>query len=304
MNGGAPVSGVKRLGSKLRSLWAMLVMILLLVAGVALGATRYIQSDLERDATRDARKVVTDVIGPMLVPADAASPIRGPRYEALLAAVEEHVLAGPINRVRLWRADGTILFADDPDLVGQRDPEMRDEIHAAVAGTAESWVAGARFRTLTSVRVGDPPVVLAVELDRSHPAIVEQSRERWYPWAIRAGVGAGISLGLYVATVLVFALLDALVRRRAARRRDPARNGHSGRGRASTQEPDESLPIYMQPGFQEEVQARHRTQEALAAAERERRDLRDRARQLEAELEEAKRRLEEPEPSRPASPTG
>lgn len=300
MNGGTPVSRVQRLGPQLRALWAMLTMTLLLGAGVAFGATRYIQSDLERDATRDARKLAVDVIQPMLVPSDAAGPIRGARYDQLLAAVEDRVLAGPINRVRIWRADGTVLFSDDLSDVGERVPEMRDDIHAAVAGTAESAVAGERYRTLTSVRVGEPPIVLAVELDRSHPAIVERSRARWYPWAIRAGVGAGVCLGLYVATVLLFGLLGAL-KRRPRRARKPGREGRKAAGSAPA-ELDESLPIYMQPGFQQEVQARHRTEEALAAAERERRDLRERVRRLEAELDEARRRLEEHKPSQPALP--
>jgi hypothetical protein len=200
-------------GSALRALLATLAGILLLLGGVAYAANLYFESELERGATRDARKLAIDVIQPLLSPADASAPIRGARYDQILASLEQSVLAGPINRVRLWRADGTILFADDPALVGRREADMRDDVHAVTAGTSESLVLGDRFRTLTSIRVGEPPILLAVELGRSHPALVAPASERWHPWVVRAGVAAGVCVALYVATALFFLLFGAFRRR-------------------------------------------------------------------------------------------
>jgi hypothetical protein len=298
----APLSKRQKLGRELRALWGTLAAIFVLGAGVAYGATWYTQGELETEATRDARKLSIEVLRPMLVPSDAASPIRGERYEQLLRYVDERVMAGPINRVRLWRPDGTIVFADDPTLVGRRDPGMRDDIHAVIAGTSESVVQGDRFRTLTLLRLGEPPVLVAVELDRSHSAIVERARDRWYPWAIRAGVAAGVCIALYIVTVIAFGLFGALKGRvKPKTRKEPAQPGRKTVQRvrgAKAKEAD--VPPYMMPGFQEQVQARQRAEDSLEALERERNDLRERVRRLESELEEAKRGRPEKERSAPA----
>jgi hypothetical protein len=282
----------ENLGRRLRALFATIAAISLLGAGVAYGLTWYTQTQLQRDATRDARKLAVDVLQPILLPADAQGPIRGTRYEELLAHVERSVLAGPINGVKLWAADGTVLFADDPALVGRREPEMRDDIHAAIAGTSQGTVEGERFRTLTSLQVGQPPTLLAVELDQSHVALVEQAKERWYPWTIRGGVAAAVCVGLYIAAAIFFSLLVGLERRSAQREASAPRITAKATGRGA-KEPasDESLPAYMRPGFQEEVEARRAAEAALAEIQKERAQLLELLRRTEAELEETRARL-------------
>jgi hypothetical protein len=276
-------------GSALRALWATLAGIFLLLGGVAFAANLYFESQLERGATRDARKLAIDVIQPLLSPADASAPIRGARYDQILASLEQNVLAGPINRVRVWRTDGTILFADDPELVGRRESAMRDDVHAVTAGTSESQVLGDRFRTLTSIRVGEPPILLAVELGRSHAALVAPASERWHPWVVRAGVAAGVCVALYVATALFFSMFGALTRRSKAAKPKPADAGRSGRKAPKDAAPvDADAPAYMQPGFQDEFQTRKRAQDALASVERQRDSLIERVRMLEQELEAAR----------------
>lgn len=256
-------------GSALRALWATLAGILLLLGGVAFAANLYFASELERSATRDARKLAIDVIQPLLSPADASAPIRGARYEQILASLEQNVLAGPINRVRVWRADGTILFADDPSLVGDRDAGMRDDIHAVTAGTSESQVLGDRFRTLTSIRVGEPtPILLAVELGRSHTALVEPASERWNPWVVRAGVGAGVCVALYVLTWVFFGVFGTMKRRPKTAKVKSREADRGGRKAPKDGVPaDGELPPYMQAGFQDEFHSRKRAEDGLAAAE-------------------------------------
>jgi hypothetical protein len=290
-------------GSALRALWATLAGIFLLLGGVAYAANLYFESELERAATRDARKLAIEVIQPLLSPADASAPIRGARYDQLLASIDQSVLAGPVNTVRLWRADGTILFADDPSLVGDRDADMRDDIHAVTAGTSQSQVLGDRFRVLTSIKVGEPPILLAVELGRSHSAVVAPASERWHPWVVRAGVAAGVCVVLYVATALFFSLFGTITRRAKSAKPKLADAGRSGRrAQKDPAPPEPDIPAYMQPGFQDEFQSRKRAEDALAAAERERDGLRERVRVLELELEAARNKANGQE-SRPALPT-
>ncbi len=297
----------ENLGRRLRALLATIAAICLLGAGAAFGVTWYTQGQLERDATRDAHKLAVDVIQPLLIPADAEGPVHGDRYDELLAAVERNVLEGPISGVKLWGADGTILFSDAQALVGRRDPEMRDDIHAAIAGTSEGTVDGDRFLTLTSLQVGQPPTVLAIELDQSHSAIVEQARERWYPWVSRAGVAAAVCVGLYIATAIFFALLASL-ERRSTQRRASARESGATTKRAFTRDgsvpaADANLPPYMRPGYQDEVEARRQAEAALETAEHERELLLERLRRAEAELGEARRQLAERESSGHVLPT-
>jgi hypothetical protein len=239
---------------------------------------------------------VVDSLQPLLLPADLEAPIRGERYEELAAHVEDHLLGGPINAVVIWRDDGTVLFADDPARVGEKDPAMRDEIHAVAAGTSEAVIDGERFRVFTSLRVGEDGELAAVEVGRSHAAIVAEAREPWYPWVSRALVAAVIFAALYIATGIFFAVLGRLDKR-AARDGTAPSERHSARAeKKATQAPPVDQPAYMHPGFQEESQARRRVEEELEAIEKERDSLRAKVRHLESELETIRSRSSETEP--------
>lgn len=275
-------------GRQLRDVFITLALIFLLGAGAAYGATRYLQSGLESDATRDARKLSVDVLQPLLVPADAQGLVQGARYDELLSAVEERVLAGPINGVLLLAQDGTVLFADQPSLVGDHEPALRDDIHAVIAGTSQSSVDGDRFRTLTALEIGSPPTLVAAELVRSHPAIVEESREVWYPWVGRAITAAIVCFGLALVTAIVFATIGVLGRR-SARQRSTVESPRLRRKKAGA-DADENAPAYLHPSFKDEVAARRQVEDELRAIHHERDALAARVQRLEAELDGLKTR--------------
>ena len=275
-------------GRQLRDVFITLALIFLVGAGAAYGATRYLQSGLESDATRDARKLSVDVLQPLLVPADAQGPVQGARYDELLSAVDERVLAGPINGVLLLAQDGTVLFADQPSLVGDHEPALRDDIHSVIAGTSQSSVDGDRFRTLTALEIGSPPTLVAAELVRSHPAIVEESREVWYPWVGRAITAAIVCFGLALVTAIVFATIGVLGRR-SARQRSTVESPRLRRKKAGA-DADENAPAYLHPSFKDEVAARRQVEDELRAIQHERDALAARVQRLEAELDGLKTR--------------
>jgi hypothetical protein len=275
-------------GRQLRDVFITLALIFLVGAGAAYGVTRYLQSELESDANRDARKLSVDVLQPLLVPADAQGPVQGARYDELLAAVDQRVLAGPINGVLLLAQDGTVLFADQPSLVGDHEPALRDDIHAVIAGTSQSSVDGDRFRTLTALEIGSPPTLVAAELVRSHTAIVEESREVWYPWVARAIAAAIVCFGLALVTAIVFSVIGVLERHSARQR--SAVTAAPPRRRKKDQVPDENAPAYMHPSFKDEVAARRQVEEELRAIQHERDALAQRVQHLEAELDRLKER--------------
>jgi hypothetical protein len=274
-------------GRQLRDVFITLALIFLVGAGAAYGVTRYLQSELESDANRDARKLSVDVLQPLLVPADAQGPVQGARYDELLAAVDQRVLAGPINGVLLLAQDGTVLFADQPSLVGDHEPALRDDIHAVIAGTSQSSVDGDRFRTLTALEVGSPPTLVAAELVRSHTAIVKESREVWYPWVARAITAAIVCFGLALVTAIVFSVIGVL-ERHSARQRSAVTA--PPRRRKKDQVPDENAPAYMHPSFKDEVAARRQVEDELRAIQHERDALAKRVQHLEAELDRLKER--------------
>jgi hypothetical protein len=280
------MSDLRHRGQQLRGLFLWLAVIFLVVAGVAYGVTWYQQTELEADATRDARRLSLDVLQPLLVSADAQGPVRGARYDALLDAVEKRVLAGPINGVLLLAQDGTVLFADQPALVGDEQPALRDDIHALISGASQSSVDDGRFRTLTVLEIGTPPTLVAAELVRSHTAIVEESREQWYPWVWRAIPAAIVSFGLALVTAIVFFAIGAL-RRRSARQRSAVAAAPVRRKKAE-RVANENLPAYTQPTFKDEVAARRRAEEELNTVQHERDALATRVQRLEAELDRLK----------------
>jgi hypothetical protein len=275
-------------GRQLRDVFITLALIFLVGAGAAYGVTRYLQSELESDANRDARKLSVDVLQPLLVPADAQGPVQGARYDELLAAVDQRVLAGPINGVLLLAQDGTVLFADQPSLVGDHEPALRDDIHAVIAGTSQSSVDGDRFRTLTALEIGSPPTLVAAELVRSHTAIVDESREVWYPWVGRAITAAIVCFGLALVTAIVFSVIGVL--ERLSTRQRSAVDAPRLRRKKAGAEADENAPAYMHPSFKEEVAARRQVEDELRAIQHERDALAQRVQHLEAELDRRKER--------------
>jgi hypothetical protein len=282
------MSDLTHRGQQLRGIFLWLAVIFLVAAGAAYGVTWYQQTELEADATRDARRLSLDVLQPLLVSADAQGPVQGARYDELLGAVEKRVLAGPINGVLLLAQDGTVLFADQPALVGDQQPAMRDDIHAAISGVSQSSVEDNRFRTLTVLEIGSPPTLVAAELVRSHTAIVEESREPWYPWVWPAITAAIVCFGLALVTAIVFSVIVAL-RRRSARQRS-AVPAPPVRKKKAERVANENLPAYMHPSFKDEVAARRRAEEELSTIQHERDALASRVQRLEAELDRLKER--------------
>lgn len=266
------MSDPRQRGKDLRALWATLAVICLLGAGVAYGVTRYRLYELEQQATRDARKVVVNVIQPELTPNDASGPMRGSRLAQMRSTIGTEVLDGPISAVRIWSGDGRIVFADDPKLIAEREPAMRDDIHALTVGTpAHGSVTGERYRTLVVMHVGKPQTLMAAELIRSHAPMVEKAKDPWYPWVARAIRFAVAFAVLYAITWVGFAAYD-VVRRRIERQRADGKKQEVVTGRRPPVR-EEDLPAYMQPGFQQEVEARRKAEAEAASARAERDEL-------------------------------
>ncbi|HET8525908.1 MAG TPA: hypothetical protein VFM81_04660 [Actinomycetota bacterium] len=279
------MSDLKSTGRDLRALWATLAMICLLGAAVAYGVTRYRLMELEQQAGRDARKLAVDVIQPALTSGDVSAPIRGERLAEVRSSIQADLLAGPVNAVRIWSEDGTIVFADDPEVIGEHDPAIRDEIRTPATGTTvHGFTTGQRFHSLVVMHVGDPPTLMAAELVRPHEALVAKAEDPWYPWVSRAIWFAIAFAVLYVVTWLGFAAFGIMRRGIAHRKAKAARERQAVPGRRGAVT-DENLPAYMQPGFRAEVESRERVEQELSSTAAERDELARRLQQAQVELQ-------------------
>src|SRR5918995_1517215 len=102
-----------------------------------------IRERTESTAQEHAEFVTHSVIRPALSKLDLAGPLEpgDPRYEELRDLVVSDVLGVqfPVVRVSVWRSDGTVLFSDEPELVGRRyalAPGLRSALGGDVVSTA------------------------------------------------------------------------------------------------------------------------------------------------------------------------
>lgn len=102
--------------------------LVVVVVGASWAASRLAEREAVNDAAHTTNLLATSVVQPALqdglLTDDAAA------VAAFDAVVRQSVLPAGIVRVKLWRPDGTVVYADDPRLVGQRFPLASDQREA------------------------------------------------------------------------------------------------------------------------------------------------------------------------------
>jgi two-component system NarL family sensor kinase len=108
----------------------VIAVVLLALVGVAV-----LRSTGTSEATKDAKRV-TRIVGQGIVePYITDALLRGdPRAIARVDRVVRHrVLKDPVVRVKIWAADGTIVYSDEPRLIGSRyqlGPDELENLHS------------------------------------------------------------------------------------------------------------------------------------------------------------------------------
>ncbi|MEP7059202.1 MAG: PAS domain-containing protein [Actinomycetota bacterium] len=116
--------------------------VFLLTAGVVSAVMiRDVRRGAEAQATFHAHFTTDAVVASLLTPADLAAPIRGARYQELRSIIEDRIFTdGDVLRIKVWNADGTVLFSDEPALVGRSFPGEVGELRDVMAGRPDSQV--------------------------------------------------------------------------------------------------------------------------------------------------------------------
>src|SRR5207245_7482250 len=103
-----------------------------------------VQGQMEEAALRQvaerAAAEVSCVLDGALTQADFAAPPDGTRREALEALIEREVLRDQVVRVKIWNADGVVLYSDDSAIVGQHFP-IQPFLRTALDGEAAYHVS-------------------------------------------------------------------------------------------------------------------------------------------------------------------
>ena len=124
---GAPLR-IRRLAVQLGVI--ALALAVLVALGGALLSRRIAESQSVHEVARTADLLADSVVQPELTDAMATDPLAA---AALDSVVSQHVLSSDLIRVKLWTADGLILYSDESRLVGQQfalDDEARQSLSA------------------------------------------------------------------------------------------------------------------------------------------------------------------------------
>jgi signal transduction histidine kinase len=189
--------------------------------------SRQVTQSGERDAQFHAEFVTDSILRYRLTAQDLAGPVQGARYRLIDRFVRARILQPPVVRVKVWGLDGTVLYSDEPRLVGMRFDQ--DPAPEAVAGKGpvsevsdlaepenvyERGLAPKLFATYVplylpgSRQVGFPDAV--VELYQDYSSIQDQVSTRVHTRLITFGAGL---LLLYVVLMPIAFQASRRVRR-------------------------------------------------------------------------------------------
>jgi two-component system, NarL family, sensor kinase len=142
---------------------------LLAVLIVALAAALLVRHEATDEALRDAETTTqtagNGIIAPALTPAFIAG--QPSALRRMNDIVHRRVLREPVVRVKIWRGNGTILYSDEPRLIGKRYPLGDDEQNARRRRSIDAEVSDLqrpenrferRFHSLREVYMGITPV--------------------------------------------------------------------------------------------------------------------------------------------------
>lgn len=130
---------------------AALIVLGLVLVGTSFAASRLAEREAVNDAAHTANLLAQAVIQPALTDALVAGDPAA--FAAFDRVVRDSVLPNNIVRVKLWHPDGTIVYADETRLVGQKftlDPEQLEVLTVLQtrAEVSEPGSFGERVRAL------------------------------------------------------------------------------------------------------------------------------------------------------------
>ncbi len=209
------------LGTLGRTALIALVLSAAIAVALAVAIPHQVEHFLLESEAESLGTVVNGLANDQLIPTGVLSPSE---LDNLDAAVQRRLLGREAVRVKVWTADGTILYSDARDLVGRSFPPSRDLVEAfdgetrtgAPDLTRPENVAERKYGALTEfylpVEAADGSIGAVFEVyEQADPRLATVASIRTYVWAsITIGIGF-----LAVFTIVLFVRNGrALTRRR------------------------------------------------------------------------------------------
>jgi signal transduction histidine kinase len=125
--------------------WAFSVVLLLVVVGTV--GTYMLRRTATDQAIRDARALTEVVAEGIIQPALTPQMMAGDRtaQAGLDQIVRARVLKSPIVHVKVWAQDGTVIYSDEPNLMGQRFQLTDDQVQAFEDNTVKGEVSNLKL---------------------------------------------------------------------------------------------------------------------------------------------------------------
>jgi signal transduction histidine kinase len=118
------------------------VAFLLVGAGVGGILVRYVRIQAEQRGSFHARFIADAVLPLAFEGTDLSRPLEGADLTRVDAFVRTRILSdGRDIRIKVWRPDATIVYSDEPRLIGRRFAGEEDDITEAMAGETEAGVS-------------------------------------------------------------------------------------------------------------------------------------------------------------------
>ncbi|MGA7733350.1 MAG: HD domain-containing phosphohydrolase [Chloroflexia bacterium] len=132
----APIKRVLRFRPNLLSTFSAISFILILVLGIslAIGIQQKVEESAVHQQGQHAADLVNLYISPRIQPYELTEPwdINSARFRELDELIITTMLRDHVVRIKLWSAEGVVLYSDQPQLVGERFPLEEDQLEALV----------------------------------------------------------------------------------------------------------------------------------------------------------------------------
>jgi signal transduction histidine kinase len=207
---------------------ASLLAFVVVGTAVAFAFEGIVRARAERAATFHAVFTAGAVLEPLLEGVDLSRPLSGEDLRRVDDAVRTRILTdGRDVRVKLWDSNGTVLYADAPELIGRRFPEEAGELREVFEGetpsgisdldddenVAERTIADKLFFTYVPVEV-DGSTVAVFEMYQRYAVIQGDVSALLRTIAIAFGIGLVV---LYVLLLPIASRASSALRRQNAR---------------------------------------------------------------------------------------
>jgi two-component system, NarL family, sensor kinase len=118
------------------------VLLVALAVALAIGIQYQLENTALSQETWTATDLVNSYIVPLIRPEDLKAPIMPgtPRFNELDPKIKDIMLHDHVVRVKIWAKDGTLLYSDEPELIGQKF-EVEADLQEAFSGQTHSDIS-------------------------------------------------------------------------------------------------------------------------------------------------------------------